>query len=159
MFVPDSGLADLAANFAFLKRNRLLDRLDRTANLLCHRQIVFIGTSGYQRFEAQGRVTATGCYGFQATIRYRDPRVHWVAQVMGHACLMVLKQTGAPDSPLYWEKHPHWHAARPINHYLVDLFQRLLGQVDALVSMPSTGQQIQRIDAEIAALLTEMQAI
>jgi hypothetical protein len=149
MFVPDSTLDDLAANLAFLKRNILLDRLDRTANLLCHRQIVFMGTSGYQRFKAQDRVAATGCFGFQATIRYRDPRVHWIARLMGYACLLILRQTGLPDSPLYWEKHTDWHQARQINDYLVDLFRRLLGQAGACKALPSAGHQKEVIDGEI----------
>jgi hypothetical protein len=159
MFVPDSTLADLAANLAFLKRNRLLDRLDRTANLLCHRQIVFMGTSGYQRFKAQGRVTASGCFGFQATIRYRDPRVHWIAQVMGYACLMILKQTGIPESPLYWEKHTDWHQVRPINDYLVDLFHRLLEDAAAYGAIAFPGPQTQIIETDIATLLSQVETI
>ncbi len=47
MFVPDSSLDDLGQNMDFLIRNNLLDRLARTANLLCHSQIVLAGTSGY----------------------------------------------------------------------------------------------------------------
>jgi hypothetical protein len=117
-----------------------------------------MGTSGYQRFEAQGRVTAAGCYGFQAMIRYRDPRVHWIAQVMGHACLTILKQTGLPDSPLYWANHTDWQQARPINDYLVDLFHRLLEQVEASAAMPGAEDQKQIIGAEIAAHLTTLKA-
>jgi hypothetical protein len=153
MFVPDSTVSDLAANLAFLKRNRLLDRLDRTANLLCHRQIVFMGTSGYQRFEAQGRVTATGCFGFQAKIRYLNARVHWMAQVMGHACLLVLKQTGLPDSPLYWAKHTDWRQTRQINDYLVNLFERLLEQVETSTASPPAEYLNQRVAHELLRLM------
>lgn len=153
MFVPDSTVADLAVNLAFLKRNRLLDRLDRTANLLCHRQIVFMGTSGYQRFEDQGRVTATGCLGFQAEIRYLDERVWWVAQVMVHACLRVLKQTGLPESPLFWEKHIDWREARPVNDYLVNLFDKLLEQVKTSAVLPPAENLNQEVTHEILGLI------
>lgn len=153
MFVPDSTVADLAANLAFLKRNRLLDRLDRTANLLCHRQIVFMGTSGYQRFEAQGRVTAAGCFGFQANIRYLDERVWWIAQVVGHACLLVLKQTGLPDSPLFWEKHTDWRGAMPVNDYLVRLFEKLLEQVESSTALPPAENLNQGVAHEILSLI------
>lgn len=153
MFVPDSTTTDLAANLSFLKRNRLLDRLDRTANLLCHRQIVFMGTSGYQRFENQGRVTATGCIGFQAEIRYLDERVWWVAQVMIHACLLVLKQTGLPESPLFWEKQTDWREARPVNDYLVNLFDKLLEQVKTSAVLPPAENRNQEVTHEIFGLI------
>lgn len=153
MFVPDSTIADLAANLAFLKRNRLLDRLDRTANLLCHRQIVFKGTSGYRRFEAQNRVAATGCFGFQAKIRYLDARVHWIARVVGHACLLVLNQTGLPDSPLYWAKQTDWRRARPINDYLVDLFHKLLEQVETSAALPPAQALNQAVAHDILWLM------
>jgi anaerobic magnesium-protoporphyrin IX monomethyl ester cyclase len=153
MFVPDCTVADLAANLAFLKRNRLLDRLDRTANLLCHHQIVFMGTSGYRRFEAQGRVTATGCFGFQAKVRYLDVRVHWIARVMGHACLLVLEQTGLPDSPLFWEKHTDWRGAGPVNDYLVNLFEKLLVQVKTVSALPPAENLNQGVARDILALI------
>ncbi len=153
MFVPDCKVADLAANLSFLKRNRLLDRLDRTANLLSHRQIVFMGTSGHQRFEAQGRVTATGCFGFQARIRYLDARVHWIARVMGHACLLVLGQTGQPDSPLFWEKHTDWREAGPVNDYLVNLFEKLLEQAKTSAALPPAENLNQGVTREIVELI------
>jgi anaerobic magnesium-protoporphyrin IX monomethyl ester cyclase len=153
MFVPDCTVDDLAANLAFLKRNRLLDRLDRTANLLCHRQIVFMGTSGYQQFEAQGRVTAAGCFGFQARIRYLDDRVEWIARVMGHACLLVLEQTGLPDSPLFWEKQADWRRAMPVNDYLVSLFEKLIAQVKTSAALPPAEHLNQGVARDILALI------
>ena len=94
MFVPDSDLKDLAANLTFLSENRLLDRLDRTANLLSHVQIVLAGTSGYQRFEAEGRLEKTGIFGFQAGVRFTDPAVARVADRLVFACRQVLRETG-----------------------------------------------------------------
>jgi hypothetical protein len=44
MHTPDAFAGDLFHNLDFLEKNGLLDRLERTANLLCHRQIVFRGT-------------------------------------------------------------------------------------------------------------------
>ncbi|MFH0728348.1 MAG: radical SAM protein, partial [Pseudomonadota bacterium] len=148
MFVPDSSLTGLEENFSFLKRNHLLDRLDRTANLLCHRQIVFMGTSGYQLFEKEGRLTKTGFLGFQAGIAFRDQRVFGISEVMASVCLHVLRESGRPESPLYWEKHDDWKRARGVNDALVALFERLLGEASAPSFLYRTGE-IRRLCLEI----------
>ncbi|MCF8028153.1 MAG: radical SAM protein [Desulfobacteraceae bacterium] len=125
MFVPDSDLKDLTANLAFLAENRLLDRLDRTANLLSHVQIVLAGTSGYQRFEAEGRLEKKGIFGFQAGVRFADPAVARVADLLVFACREVLRETGNPESPVYWD-HPDDSVSRAVNDYLVDLAWELV---------------------------------
>ncbi len=63
MFVPDSTLSDLGENLEFLRKNNLLDRLDRTANLFSHFHIVLMGTSGYRRYQKEGRLTPAGYHG------------------------------------------------------------------------------------------------
>jgi hypothetical protein len=85
--------------------------------------------------------------------------VHWIAQVMGYACLMILKQTGVPESPLYWEKHTDWHQVRPINDYLVDLFHRLLEAAAAYGAIAFPGPQTQIIEIDIATLLSQVETI
>jgi hypothetical protein len=156
MFVPDSTLTGLEENYFFLKRNHLLDRLDRTANLLCHRQIVFMGTSGYLHFKTEGRFAKTGFLGFQAGVEYRDPRVFGISEVMSTVCLHVLRETGRPESPLYWEKHDDWKRARGVNDTLVTLFEGLLGEATDPAFLSKTGEIRRRcqekMDGEIAGI-------
>jgi radical SAM superfamily enzyme YgiQ (UPF0313 family) len=126
MFVPDSTLTDLEHNLEFLARNHLLDRLDRTANLLSHYQIVLAGTSGYTRFKTSGRLTLSDRLGFEGAMAYTDKRVHWISQIMIHACRYVLRHMSRPESPIYWQRPDDGLAFRRVNDYLVNLFKELL---------------------------------
>jgi radical SAM superfamily enzyme YgiQ (UPF0313 family) len=139
MFIPDSRLEDLERNLAFLLRNNLLDRLDRTVNLLSHSQIVLMGTPGYRRFETQGRLTPVGFLGFEGRVRYVDARVAWVARIMIDACREVLREMDAPDSPLYWRHIGGGPGDQGINAYLVDLFRQLLQEARNAARLPSVG--------------------
>ncbi len=79
MFVPDSDPSDLKDNMQFLSQNALLDRLDRTANLLSHCQIVLSGTSGYRFFEDRGRLQKNGIFRLEGEVLFADPRVKWIS--------------------------------------------------------------------------------
>ncbi len=136
MFVPDSTVEDLKHNLEFLQRNSLLDRLDRTANLLCHYQIVLMGTSGYRRFEKQGRLTRTGILGFEGEISYLDEGVKWMSELTVHACLYVLRDMSRPGSPLYWRKSGDCQSFKRVNDYLVNLFKRLLEEAQKPSDLP-----------------------
>lgn len=125
MFVPDATLEDLHENLDFLKRNRLLDRLDRTANLLCHRQIVFRGTSGARLFEALERVESADPLDFQLEIVWQDTRAKWVADIMCPVCLHVLKESSCPQSTVFW-RNPDPEDSRQINDFLVSFFDKAL---------------------------------
>lgn len=131
MFVPDSKLPDLHQNMAFLMENHLLDRLDRTANLLSHTQIVLAGTSGYQRFEKKGLLKKSGIFGFEAQVTFSDPAVEWVANLVIFACHTVLRKMADKSSPIYWKKDkgPVHEAA---NQYLVDLCYKLMDQAQSI---------------------------
>ena len=139
----------MSENLAYLKRNHLLDRLDRTANLLCHRQIIFMGTSGYGQFRQQGRITAAGPLGFQVDVSWRDHRARWMADVVGHACHFVLAETGRPDSPLFWRRHPDWQRCSAINDFLVDLFESLIANLKADKSIPPATETTSAIEKEL----------
>jgi len=153
MFVTDGRLGDLEANLNFLLENRLLDRLERTANLLSHIQIVLAGTSGYQRFEAAGRLEKQGIFGFQARVRFADPAVEWVAERLVFACRQLLKETGNPVSPLYWEA-PEESVSRAANTYLVELAGDLIrrAQIHQKEQSGLKGDR-QQIQQEIARIL------
>lgn len=145
MFVPDSTLADLQQNLAFLRDNDLLDRLDRTANLLSHYQIVLRGTSGYQRFLDQGRLTPRGMFGFEGDVAFADQSVQWISGLVIVACQKVLREMEKEDSPIYWQKRTTTLLHNQLNAFLVDLFAELLqlaGEKDSFPPAPGVRQKI-----------------
>lgn len=72
---------------------------------------------------------------------------------MGHACLLVLQQTGLPDSPLYWEKHTDRRKAGPVNDYLVSLFEKLLEQAKTCAALPPAENLNQEVARKILELI------
>jgi anaerobic magnesium-protoporphyrin IX monomethyl ester cyclase len=147
--LPTALWDDLENNYRFLEQNRLLDHLERTANLLCHRQIVLMGTLGYREFMRQGRLIPNGPLGFQGDVAYQDFRVRWMSELVPHACLSVLRQISRADSPLYWKTCEDEKLCTGVNHYLVELFQRLLKQASREKRLPPVGQMKQEIEKEI----------
>ena len=154
MFVPDSTVSDLSENFDFLKRNELLTRLDRTANLLSHQQIIFWGTVGYRIFKKQNRITPTGPLGFVGEAVWADAAVEWMSHVIRHAALLVLTEIGNPTSSLFWEKQTDWSPVQGVNDYLVNLFERCLKMVNRNNTPPKLTEMKHAIEKEIIALLT-----
>lgn len=137
MHTPDTTLDDLAGNLEFLDACRLLDRLDRTANLLCHQQIVFRGTRGFNRYQGEGRILGTDALGFEARIAWHEPRARWVADVMVSVCHDVLRLTGDLQSPLYWKSEPrNRRIADRVNNRLVDTFRKTLDQAGQAATLP-----------------------
>lgn len=121
MFLPDTSLDDLQMNYAFLRENNLLTRLDRTANLFCHRQIVLRGTAGYESFRQGGRLVPTGVFDFEGVVSFRDPRVGPVCEVVLYACHTVLREMMDNNSPVYWQ-HPDPGCSDALNTFLTELF-------------------------------------
>jgi hypothetical protein len=83
MFEPDSTLAELEENYAFLESLGLLAEHGQTANLLYHNQIVLNGSAAWERFEREGRLLLDDQLPFEARYRFRDPRVGAVCAAMG----------------------------------------------------------------------------
>jgi hypothetical protein len=125
MFVPDATIHDLRDNMLFLKKNNLLDRLDRTANLLSHKQIVLAGTTGYAEYERQGRLRKSGIFGFEGEVLFGDQKVEWISELVIFACSTILRSMSEEQSPIFWKKtiSPVFQAT---NRYLVELFDKLL---------------------------------
>jgi hypothetical protein len=132
MFVPDAIIHDLRDNMLFLKKNNLLDRLDRTANLLSHKQIVLAGTTGYAEYERQGRLRKSGVFGFEGEVLFVDPKVEWISELVIFACSTILRSMSDEQSPIFWKKtiSPVFQAT---NRYLVDLFDKLLIETETAV--------------------------
>lgn len=129
MFIPDNTLSDLKENMVFLQENDLLDRLERTANLLCHCQIVLAGTTGYKSFESCNRLKKSGIFGFEAEVLFTDPGVEWMSKLVVFACHTILRSMSDSASPIFWENNvtPLFQDA---NNYLVNLFFSLLSEAE-----------------------------
>ncbi len=131
MFVPDSTIDDIRGNFNFLLSNNLLDHLDRTVNLLSHRQIILMGTSGYARFESRGRLVRAGFLGFEGEVSYRDERVKSLADSIIPVCLAVIRAMSEPGSPLYWGNDDMSAEKMKVNDNLVRFFDDMLTRTGA----------------------------
>ncbi len=83
MFEPDTCLAELEKNYAFLEGLELLDHHELTANLLYHNQIVLYGSMAWRRFKREKRLLLDGRFPFEARYRFRDERVGLVCDAMG----------------------------------------------------------------------------
>jgi anaerobic magnesium-protoporphyrin IX monomethyl ester cyclase len=128
MFDGQSSIEDIRMNLEFLERNRLLDRLGRTANLLCHEFIALKGTAGYREALEKELLTPQGLFGFEGRLLYRDPRTGWLASAAKKVCHFVLREMGKSFSPIHWAgdcagSEPY----RRVNDLLVEIFKRLLG--------------------------------
>ncbi len=129
MFVPDSSLKDLKKNMSFLMENKLLDNLERTANLLSHSQIILAGTSGYRHFEKIKRLKKKGILGFEGEVRFVNPDVDRIADLMTFACRIVLKSMGDEKSLIFWEKG-NTDISQRVNDYLVELIYELIDEAE-----------------------------
>lgn len=148
MFLPDASLDDLKVNFSFLQENELLTRLDRTANLLCHRQIVLRGTAGYENYRQSGRLTTTGVFGFEGIIEFQDPKVTPICEVVLFACHTVLHEMMRETSPVYWQ-NPNGDCSSSLNSYITSVFARTIevqGEIDV-------GREKELIRSEISAII------
>ncbi len=157
MFDAASTIADISENLQFLKRNSLLDRLGRTANLLYHDHIAFKGTPGYRTAFEQNILLPQGLFGFEGLLLYKDFRVGWMAELMKKVCVFILMEMGEPSSPVYWEHESvHGEPYRAVNDLLVEIFERLSGVAEKLDCRPDpnwTGQKLAGIMDELRGML------
>ncbi len=174
MFDAESSLEDIRMNLEFLERNRLLDRLGRTANLLCHELIAFKGTPGYQDAFEKNLLVPQGLFGFEGRLLYRDPRAGWLASAAKRVCHFVLREMGKPFSPIHWSGEPSGETPRPgcphadvpsgraksgelyrmVNDLLVDVFKRLLDNADLFGSYPDAN----RTESFLSELFEELES-
>ncbi len=137
MFDAQSSIEDIRMNLAFLERNRLLDRLGRTANLLCHDFIALKGTSGYREALDKNLLAPQGLFGFEGRLLFSDPGTGWLAGVAKKICHFVLMEMDKPFSSIHWsgdcaDTQPY----RAVNDLLVDSFKTLLDVAVQLGAAP-----------------------
>lgn len=82
MFEPDSTVDDLRINLDFLKRNRLLETLEITVNVLYHHQIILAGSSSYHDLLAAGRLNISEHSTYEANTDYVNPNIATMAKMM-----------------------------------------------------------------------------
>jgi radical SAM superfamily enzyme YgiQ (UPF0313 family) len=158
MFEPASTIEDIKENLDFLNRNSLLNRLGRTANLLCHHQIAFKGTPGYRFSAEQGSLVPEGLWGFEGRLTYKDWRAGWLAGVMKPICRRVLREMGECSSLIPWSAESTGTGLfQEVNDQLVHLFGKMLNTAAHLASPPEDSWTRVRLDAsldEINAVLS-----
>ena len=137
MFDSESTIEDIRDNLDFLDNNLLLDRLDRTVNLLYHDQIVFKGTPGYRLAVKQGRLKPHGLWGFEGEKIYADYRAGWLASHMRILSKHILKEMSSNSSKIPWHKIEAGEDLFPeINGVLVQNFRKALHMAAQLQSPP-----------------------
>lgn len=154
MFTPDATLADLRLNYSFLLKLDLLDRLDRTANLLGHCQIVLKGTPSYRRFEELNRLTPDGPLGMEGRIEYTDTTVGWMVDVFVPLCRQIHMEMARSISAVYWRRDPGSVVFKQINDFLVDTFAHLL-DVSAVEARHRSADAMRQSSAAIYRHLKE----
>ena len=126
MFEPDSTLEDLKVNYDFLMRNKLLDKLEISVNVLYHHMIILQGSSSYKALQQQGRLNISAHSTYEADTDYLNPRVAMLAGMMRdmtNHIFSYMKDTwelSFKKDPVILEKY------RLINQLLIQSFEDFL---------------------------------
>jgi radical SAM superfamily enzyme YgiQ (UPF0313 family) len=146
MFEPDCMLADVRQSLAFLKDNSLLQKLDITANVLYHREIVLRGMPNFTRLAASGRLTGTDAFEYEGVYLFADPAVQFLADLMSYVCRRVLRATENARSPICWRRGASAPSQR-VNDYIVNLFADTLRRLE-LKDIPLDLDDLLKIEDE-----------
>ncbi len=156
MFEPDSTLADIRANFDFLKRNALLKNVFTTANVLYHPQIILRGTRAYRDLQREGRLVLKGD-GYEGTAAFKAPVVARLAEITGRItnCFFL-----GLDGVWQGEVQEPLNAAglyETVNELLVNCFEENLRRLEAGESVDEAAAQtvIDEATMKIKSLLEE----
>lgn len=155
MFEPDSTLEDVRANLEFLKRNRLLERLEITANVLYHHQIVLRGTPAYHQLERDGRLMISESR-YEGTAVYRDERVAHLAEAMRRLTGYVFTRLSGVWSGRVQLPQGAANALRRLNSRLVECFEELLKAMESgeSISEQELDEFVRRNESDFAELLS-----
>ncbi len=127
MFEPGSALEDLKANLEFLKRNRLLENLPVTANVLNHHQIILKGTEAYKALSMEGRLETVTAY--EGSAQFSVPEVGELASLMRRIANYLFLQM---DDIWSGRTIPPPEAAgkyNEINRFFIGLFESALSRL------------------------------
>lgn len=93
MFEPYSTIADIRANFDFLKEMRLLSMPSVTAHLLYHKESLFKGTPDFPCHPHKGVWTKNQSFtGYEAAYTFKDERVAKLSNLSTHICQKALSR-------------------------------------------------------------------
>ncbi len=136
MFEPDSSLRDIRDNFNFLQKNKLLNKLITTVDLLYHPQIILMGTDGYRMLEEKDRMEFCSPNPYQGAFICQDRKVAFLAEIMSSICHYLLTLMDKSDSPIYWrigysdsKRYSHEITSK-LNRWLVELFGEILTKLE-----------------------------
>lgn len=129
MFEPAGGLADVRDNFVFLKDNCLLSKLDTTANVLYHREIVLKGMQNFTTLASAGRLIGFDTFGYEGRYCFADPSVQFFADLMSIVCRRILRASDNARSPISWTRGAS-AASKRVNDYLVNFFGETLRRLE-----------------------------
>jgi hypothetical protein len=129
MFEPDSTLADVRANFEFLKEMKMLNSPSITAHLLHHKQTVFKGTFDYQRKNNGAKPVHE--INYESSYKFKDNAVEALSENINTFCIKMLKdlslnrnfKSEERDSCVYEENDTF---SKQMNRKLVEHFERTL---------------------------------
>lgn len=157
MFEPDSTLEDVRANLEFLKRNRLLERLEVTANVLYHHQIVLRGTPAYHQLERRGRLKVLDSR-YEGIAVYRDERVARLAEAMRRLTGYIFNRLSGVWSGRTQLPPGGTEALRRINTCLVACFEALLEALESgeRISEQELDEFVRKNELCFAELLSEV---
>ncbi len=133
MFEPDSTLADVRANFEFLKEMKMLNSPSITAHLLHHKQTVFKGTFDYQRKNNGAKPVSEIMY--ESAYEFKDKAVEALSENINAFCLKILKdlslnrnfKSEERDSCVYDENDTF---SKQMNEKLVEHFEQTLSSFE-----------------------------
>jgi radical SAM superfamily enzyme YgiQ (UPF0313 family) len=89
MFEPDSTLAEVRANFEFLKEMEMLKIPSITAHLLHHKQTIFQGTFDY-KMKSNGSKTGSEIM-YECDYEFKEKSVEALSEVINTFCIQSLK--------------------------------------------------------------------
>jgi radical SAM superfamily enzyme YgiQ (UPF0313 family) len=151
MFEPDAGLADVRANYDFLKANGLLDCLSCTVNVLYHREIALRGTDRFKQLQTENRLELINPLGYEGSYLFLHEPVRFLAELMASVCRGVLQRMDNASSPIFWGRESSPAGSR-LNDFLVHLFSDVLRRLE-LQDLPLTLEELQSREEQALAVV------
>jgi anaerobic magnesium-protoporphyrin IX monomethyl ester cyclase len=130
MFEPYSSREDIRTNLEFLRRNRLLDNLSITANVLYHHQIVLKGSPAFEVLRRQGLLALSPAEGYEGTAAFLDARVAGLADLMRRVTNFLFVRLWGIWSGKDLEPSGAQERYAKINSILIDLFENALRNLE-----------------------------